>query len=327
MAHASPSCGIDWSLLAGIGRVESNHGRFGGAVLNAGGTSTPPIIGPALNGGQFAYIGDTDHGAFDGDARYDHAVGPMQFIPSTWRSYGIDADGNGVADALNINDAALAAAHYLCGAGADLRTAAGQRRAVLAYNHSDSYVAEVLALAAAYGSGIPVSDLPLSGNLTGAVPDPSGDYAAPAAPGPAIGAADTTPASGDTVGQAPPPAGAPAGNGDPSGDGGTPPADTGTTPAVGSSPSSGGSRTTGGGGRTTRGGGTTSGATTSTGGTSGGQQAPDPVPAPVPVPAPDPVPPVQVPAPPVQVPPAPLSPPASTPVTCGLPTQPLCPSA
>src|SRR5215207_9975818 len=122
MASAEPSCGIDWSLLAGIGRVESNHGRYGGAVLNSDGTATPRILGPALDGVQFAYIGDSDGGTWDGDTTYDRAMGPMQFIPTTWRAYAIDADGNGETDPFNINDAALAAANYLCVAGGNLRT-------------------------------------------------------------------------------------------------------------------------------------------------------------------------------------------------------------
>src|SRR3954451_22850498 len=226
MGTAMPSCGIDWSLLAGIGRVESNHGRFAGAVLNPDGTSTPEIRGPALNGVQFAYIRDTDNGVWDGDAAYDRAVGPMQFIPTTWRAYAIDADGTGSPDPFNINDAALAAAHYLCVAGGDLRTPAGQRRAVLAYNHSDSYVAEVLALARAYAAGIPVADIPILGDTTGPVPPPTGFFGAPAAPGPAIGAKDMTPASGDTVGVSQP-AGTPA----PSGDASPRPAVSGGQPA------------------------------------------------------------------------------------------------
>src|SRR4051794_33696791 len=225
MANAEPSCGIDWSLLAGIGRVESNHGRFGGAALNPDGSTTPKIIGPPLDGGQFAYIGDTDGGAWDGDATYDRAVGPMQFIPSTWRAYAVDADGNGTTDPTNVNDAALGAAHYLCVAGGDLRSSAGQRRAVLAYNHSDSYVAQVLALAAAYAAGIPVADLPLIGNTTGAIPAPSGYWAAPAAPGPAIGARDSTASSGDTTySRSIAPATASSGGAAPAGGGSTQPA-------------------------------------------------------------------------------------------------------
>jgi membrane-bound lytic murein transglycosylase B len=208
LAAAKPSCGIDWSLLAGIGRVESNHGRYGGAVLSPDGTASPRILGPALNGVNFAYIGDSDGGRWDGDATYDRAMGPMQFIPATWRSYAIDADGNGASDPFNINDAALAAANYLCVAGGDLRSDAGQRRAVLAYNHSDEYVAEVLALARAYANGIPVADLPIVGNTSGPVPPPSGFYGTPAAPGPAIGVRDMSSSPPDqTVGQSSQPAG------------------------------------------------------------------------------------------------------------------------
>ena len=208
MAASDPGCAIDWSLVAGIGRVESNHGRFAGAVLNPDGTSTPAIKGPALDGVQFAFITDTDGGRWDGDTSHDRAVGPMQFIPSTWRSYAVDADGSGVADPFDIDDESLAAAHYLCVAGGDLSTDAGQRRAVLAYNHSDSYVAQVLALAHAYAAGIPVADLPLVGDTSSPVPAPSGDYTAPAAPGPAIGAGDRTasPAGEATVAGAPQPA-------------------------------------------------------------------------------------------------------------------------
>jgi membrane-bound lytic murein transglycosylase B len=231
MASAKPACGIDWSLLAGIGRVESNHGRYGGAVLSPDGTASPRILGPALNGVDFAYIGDSDDGRWDGDTSYDRAMGPMQFIPTTWRSYAIDADGNGQTDPFNINDAALAAANYLCVAGGDLRSDAGQRRAVLAYNHSDAYVAQVLALAHAYAAGIPVADLPLVGNTSGAVPPPTGFYGAPAAPGPAIGARDTTSSPPDqTTGQTAQPAGA----GAPANQGGAPSDGTTAQPPAGS---------------------------------------------------------------------------------------------
>ncbi|HZE48633.1 MAG TPA: lytic murein transglycosylase [Jatrophihabitantaceae bacterium] len=170
LASAEPSCGIQWPLLAAIGRVESNHGRFGGAVLYPDGTSLPRIIGIALDGTRSAYIGDTDGGRLDGDTRYDRAVGPMQFIPSTWASWGIDGNGDGVASPFNVDDAALAAARYLCASGGDLRTRSGQVTAVLAYNDSDQYLAQVLGLAAAYAQGVPVDDLPISGPTTGGLP-------------------------------------------------------------------------------------------------------------------------------------------------------------
>ncbi|MDN4645902.1 lytic transglycosylase domain-containing protein, partial [Arthrobacter sp. PsM3] len=91
---------------------------------NTAGQSSGPIVGPSLNGAGLAAIADTDAGVLDGDARWDHAVGPMQFIPSTWNLAGRDGNGDGTADPFNIDDAALSAATYLCAHGRDLSTAA-----------------------------------------------------------------------------------------------------------------------------------------------------------------------------------------------------------
>jgi len=182
LASAQPSCGVPWALLAGIGRIESNHGRYGGASLTATGESVPHIIGPALDGTRYDYIADTDGGRLDADPRVDHAVGPMQFIPATWALYGIDGNGDRIASPFNLADAALAAARYLCAAGGDLRTAAGQRRAVLAYNHSDEYLALVLATARAYETGIPL-DGPVRGVATGPLPPVDTSWLPPVNPG------------------------------------------------------------------------------------------------------------------------------------------------
>jgi len=93
---ADPSCHVDWALLAAIGRVESNHARFGGNRLDAAGVAQPGIIGIPLDGSRgTARITDTDGGSLDRDTVYDRAVGPMQFIPSTWRVVGVDA-GDGL---------------------------------------------------------------------------------------------------------------------------------------------------------------------------------------------------------------------------------------
>jgi len=146
-----PACGIGWNTIAGIGEIESDHGRHGGAALDAGGYATPAIRGPALDGDGNAEIPDTDGGAWDGDARWDRAVGPMQFIPDTWSRWGADGDGDGDADPNQIDDAALAAARYLCASGS-MTTTDGWRAAVFSYNHLDSYVDDVARVANRYAT-------------------------------------------------------------------------------------------------------------------------------------------------------------------------------
>ena len=142
-------CGIGWNTLAGIGAIESDHGRHGGAVLEGDGYPSPPIRGPQLDGNGNAAIGDTDRGAWDGDTEWDRAVGPMQFIPDTWSRWGADGNGDGVADPNQIDDAALAAARYLCHSGA-MTSTEGWRAAIFSYNHLDAYVNDVAAVANRY---------------------------------------------------------------------------------------------------------------------------------------------------------------------------------
>ncbi|HWH30061.1 MAG TPA: lytic transglycosylase domain-containing protein [Mycobacteriales bacterium] len=104
--------GLSWTVLAAIGQVESAHGKH---------------LGPSSAG----------------------ALGPMQFLPSTWEHYGLDGDGDGEADIMNPLDAVPSAAHYLCVSGAS-RGESGLYDAIFAYNHADWYVQKVLALAAQY---------------------------------------------------------------------------------------------------------------------------------------------------------------------------------
>lgn len=151
---ADESCNITWQLIAAIGRVESNHGRFGGNVLNDDGVATPGIYGIALNGkNNTQAISDTDAGVYDNDVKWDRAVGPMQFIPSTWQVVGVDADDDAARNPQDIDDAALAAAVYLCSGDGDLSTVVGQRAAVYRYNHSQAYVDLVLKIMNAYLEG------------------------------------------------------------------------------------------------------------------------------------------------------------------------------
>jgi membrane-bound lytic murein transglycosylase B len=140
-ASAPTGCHLPVTLLAAIGQVES--GSIGGRSLY-GHRVVPAIYGPMLTGGMFAAIRDTDRGRLDGNAQWDRAVGPMQFIPGTWSRYGVDGDRDGIADPQNVFDATASAASYLCMGGRDLSRAADLRAAVLSYNASGSYLATVL---------------------------------------------------------------------------------------------------------------------------------------------------------------------------------------
>ena len=104
--------GIPWEVLASINKIESGFGTN----LNVSSAG---------------------------------AVGWMQFLPSSWEMYGLDANGDGRKDPYNPVDAICAAGRYLKAAGgnSDLRTA------IFAYNHADWYVNEVLAIAREYATG------------------------------------------------------------------------------------------------------------------------------------------------------------------------------
>ena len=104
--------GLSWTVLAAIGQVESGHGKN---------------LGPSSAG----------------------ALGPMQFLPSTWAAYGVDGDGDGQADIMSPYDAVPSAAAYLCRFGAN-RGPDGLYDAIFAYNRADWYVQKVLGLAAQY---------------------------------------------------------------------------------------------------------------------------------------------------------------------------------
>ncbi|MEI5583795.1 MULTISPECIES: lytic transglycosylase domain-containing protein [unclassified Agromyces] len=153
VAQADPDCGVDWATIAAIGAIESDHGRHGDATLGEDGTALPAIIGRALDGDGVARIEDTDGGLLDGDATWDRAVGPMQFIPSTWAEWGTDGNGDGLADPHQIDDAAQTTARYLCASG-PMRSSEGWRAAVFSYNHDDDYVDDVARVANEYAAAI-----------------------------------------------------------------------------------------------------------------------------------------------------------------------------
>ncbi|MEO7124174.1 MAG: lytic murein transglycosylase [Lacisediminihabitans sp.] len=152
VAAANPKCELSWNTLAGVGWVESRHGLIHGTTLGANGTLTPPLYGVALNGNGFALIPDSDGGSIDGDKAGDRAVGPMQFLPDSWRNWHTDANGDGVEDPQNIFDATMAAAHYLCRAAGTMGTQNGWQVGILAYNSSHQYLNDVMDAANRYAS-------------------------------------------------------------------------------------------------------------------------------------------------------------------------------
>lgn len=154
IAFVDPECRLPWWALAGVGKVESNHARFGGARTTLEGQVEPPIYGIPLNGRPgVAAIGDSDGGFLDADRVWDRAVGPMQFIPGSWRRWSRDGNADGRADPQNIYDAALAAGDYLCAAApTGLVDDPALVRAYLSYNASLPYAARVLDLARGYQS-------------------------------------------------------------------------------------------------------------------------------------------------------------------------------
>jgi hypothetical protein len=191
LARDQPGCHVPWTLIAGIGRVESGHAR--GGRVDAAGRTAPLILGPVLDGslaGNGA-VRDTDQGRYDQDPVWDRAVGPMQFLPSTWERWGADGNGDGVADPHNIRDAALGTGRYLCSGGGDLSQDGPARVAVFGYNHSDAYVDTVLAWAHAYATGaVTIPALPPAPATT--------TPAKPATTAPAVTTPATTP--GTTAG-------------------------------------------------------------------------------------------------------------------------------
>ncbi len=143
VALAPTECHLSLSLLAAIGQVES--GNLAGQRIDAQHRVVPGVLGPVLDGSDYAAIPDTDNGRWDGHRTWDRALGPLQLLPASWRVAGMDADGDGRRDPQNVYDAAGAAMVYLCDGGRDLGTRKGLEEAVLAYNHSRDYLRLVLA--------------------------------------------------------------------------------------------------------------------------------------------------------------------------------------
>lgn len=167
-ARSNEKCHLSWAMVAGIGKVESDHAR-GGAVDDQGKT-LKPILGPALNGSNGTAALPLSSG------NWMQAEGPMQFLPSTWQIWGADGNNDGKADPNNIFDSALATGNYLCSAG-DLANGANLKKAILTYNPSQDYLNQVSQWIKTYSNGaVPVP------NSTGTAGDSGVSQLASAAP-------------------------------------------------------------------------------------------------------------------------------------------------
>src|SRR4051794_9496734 len=155
--RAQPGCHLRWYELAGIGYIESGHAHSGGSeAKHWNGVANPGIFGPLLDGSSGVSWHDTDSGRLDHNAQWERAVGPMQFMPTTWAVWGADGNRDRHEDPQQIDDATLAAAGYLCtGGGSSLDQIDHLIAAVYSYNHSYAYVRAVLTVAAQYAGLAP----------------------------------------------------------------------------------------------------------------------------------------------------------------------------
>lgn len=153
----NPNCHMSWTTLAAIGQIESHHGTYRHATLVPNGDVRPPIRGVRLDGtGGTMRIVESEQADLADDDGVTRAMGPMQFIPETWRLYGVDSNNDGKVDVDNIDDAALSAAGYLCWNGKNLATPRGWITALYGYNDSTQYARAVRDWATAYAAGHPL---------------------------------------------------------------------------------------------------------------------------------------------------------------------------
>jgi membrane-bound lytic murein transglycosylase B len=153
LGRSRPACGLSWTTLAGLGWVESQHGTIGGRVLHRDGRPSRPVVGPSLDGADG--LAALPASGPRGTSGWQRALGPLQFLQSSWARWRADGDRDGVEDVDDLDDAAYAAGRYLCAGGADLTTGPGWSAALFSYNHAVSYVNAVYAAAQAYADRAP----------------------------------------------------------------------------------------------------------------------------------------------------------------------------
>ncbi len=161
-AEAAPAPAAEAPAPAAAEAAPAAEGVDGGDGDGAAAAAPAPAPAPVIK--RLALILDSDGGELDGDTVYDRAVGPMQFIPTTWALFDSDGNGDGEADPQNIYDASLASARYLCASTNTMTTTEGEQRAYFAYNHDLDYSRNVTNAGRGYRADITVESPEISEN-------------------------------------------------------------------------------------------------------------------------------------------------------------------
>lgn len=150
LGSADKRCHLEWTLLAAVGHVVTQHGTKDDSRIARNGVVRPLLVGKPLRGRTDKRIPDSDAGRLDGDGRFDRPVGPFQLSPATWAVVGVDSDGDGRRNPHDIDDSALAVAVLLCSGRDDLRKRSDRVRGVERINDDPSFIETVLAVDRAY---------------------------------------------------------------------------------------------------------------------------------------------------------------------------------
>jgi hypothetical protein len=162
-------CNLDWLVLAAIGRLASNHGQGDDLShrITVKGRIKPALVGRPLNGrGGRSEVSDTDAGDLDGNPRWDAPMGPMGLLPETWSQVAVDADGDGVRNVQDLDDATLGAAVLLCASGKDLTRRKALRKALHTYDATPHFARTVRDLVKEYQAETTAMSVLVTGSLT-----------------------------------------------------------------------------------------------------------------------------------------------------------------
>ena len=144
-AAEGSSCRVDPAVLDGVIWSVSSGGDIQGRFYRSNGELSSGLFGQLGDGSRpnHATLPDTDEGVLDGNTEWDRPVGPLQILPTTWQTYRVDGNNDGVLNPQNLWDSAATAANVLCENGAG--TGGADEAALRVYTGSDQLAADVMA--------------------------------------------------------------------------------------------------------------------------------------------------------------------------------------